>query len=33
MSPAAREHLSLLTDSEITALFSYLHAIPEAARK
>jgi cytochrome c553 len=31
MSRQAREHLSQLTDAEITALYSYLHAMPEAA--
>jgi mono/diheme cytochrome c family protein len=33
MSRQARAHLSHLTDAEIAALYSYLHAIPEAARK
>ena len=28
MSPRARENLSHLTDAEITALYSYLHALP-----
>jgi mono/diheme cytochrome c family protein len=28
MSPWAREHLSHLTDSEIAALYSYLHTLP-----
>jgi mono/diheme cytochrome c family protein len=28
MSPWARQHLSLLTDAEIAALYSYLHAMP-----
>lgn len=32
MSPRARENLSHLTDAEITALYSYLHTMPEAAR-
>jgi cytochrome c553 len=32
MSPWARGLLSHLTDAEIAALYSYLHAIPEAAR-
>jgi cytochrome c553 len=31
MSPWARQHLSHLTDSEITALYSYLHAMPAAS--
>ena len=31
MSPWARSLLSHLTDTEIAALYSYLHAIPEAA--
>ena len=30
MSPVARQYLSQLTDSEIAALYSYLHAMPEA---
>jgi mono/diheme cytochrome c family protein len=29
MSPWARQHLSHLTDSEIAALYSYLHTMPE----
>ena len=29
MSPQARQHLSHLTDSEIAALYSYLHTMPE----
>jgi mono/diheme cytochrome c family protein len=33
MSPWARQLLSHLTDSEIAALYSYLHTMPEAARK
>ena len=33
MSPWARELLSRLTDSEIAALYSYLHTMPEAAHK
>jgi cytochrome c553 len=32
MSPYARKYLSPLTDSEISALYSYLHAMPETAR-
>jgi mono/diheme cytochrome c family protein len=32
MSPRARENLSYLTDAEITALYSYLHTMPGAAR-
>jgi len=28
MSPWARDHLSLLTDSEIAALYGYLHTLP-----
>lgn len=32
MSPYARKNLSYLTDAEITALYSYLHAMPDAAR-
>jgi mono/diheme cytochrome c family protein len=32
MSPWARQHLSHLTDSEIAALYSYLHAMPEPSR-
>ena len=32
MSPWARQHLSHLTDSEIAALYSYLHTLPETAR-
>jgi mono/diheme cytochrome c family protein len=32
MSVYARKNLSHLTDAEITALYSYLHAMPEAAR-
>jgi len=31
MSEQARNNLSQLTDSEISALYSYLHALPEAA--
>ena len=31
MSERARNNLSLLTDSEIAALYSYLHAMPEGA--
>lgn len=31
MSPYARKYLSQLTDSEISALYSYLHALPEGA--
>ena len=31
MGPRARENLSYLTDMEITALYSYLHAMPDAA--
>jgi mono/diheme cytochrome c family protein len=31
MSPHARKYLSQLRDSEISALYSYLHALPEAA--
>ena len=31
MSEWARNHLSLLTEGEIAALYSYLHAMPEAA--
>ncbi len=31
MSPWARQHLSHLTDSEIAALYSYLHTLPEAS--
>jgi mono/diheme cytochrome c family protein len=31
MSRVARDNLSQLTDSEIAALYSYLHAMPEAA--
>jgi mono/diheme cytochrome c family protein len=31
MSPWARQFLSHLTDSEIAALYSYLHTMPEAA--
>jgi len=33
MSPWARKLLSHLTDSEIAALYSYLHTMPEAAHK
>lgn len=33
MGRQARDNLSQLTDSEIAALFSYLHALPEAVRK
>ena len=33
MSPWARNLLSHLTDKEIAALYSYLHTLPEAARK
>jgi len=33
MSDEARNHLSLLTDAEIAALYSYLHSMPEAAGK
>ena len=33
MSPWARQLLSQLTDSEIAALYSYLHTMPEAAHK
>jgi mono/diheme cytochrome c family protein len=33
MSPWARQLLSHLTDSEIAALYSYLHTMPEAAHK
>jgi cytochrome c553 len=33
MSEQARRNLSHLTDSEIAALYGYLHAMPEAARK
>jgi hypothetical protein len=32
MSAQARRNLSQLTDSEIAALYSYLHAMPEAKR-
>jgi cytochrome c553 len=32
MSPQARECLSQLTDAEISALYTYLHAMPGAAR-
>jgi len=32
MSTQARNNLSRLTDAEIAALYSYLHAMPEAAR-
>ena len=31
MGPKARDNLSHLTDAEIAALYSYLHAMPEAA--
>ncbi len=31
MSPWARQHLSHFTDSEIAALYSYLHAMPAAS--
>lgn len=31
MSPWARQHLSHFTDSEIAALYSYLHALPAAS--
>jgi Cytochrome c. len=31
MSPTARQRLSLLTDSDIAALFDYLHHLPEAS--
>ena len=31
MSPLSRNNLSHFTDAEIAALFSYLHAMPEAA--
>ncbi len=31
MGPRARENLSQLTDAEITALYGYLHALPQAA--
>jgi hypothetical protein len=31
MSKVARTNLSLLTDPEIAALYSYLHSLPEAA--
>jgi mono/diheme cytochrome c family protein len=31
MSPWSRQHLSRLTDAEIAALYSYLHAMPEAS--
>jgi cytochrome c553 len=33
MSEQARNHLSQLTDSEISALYSYLHAMPETAHR
>jgi len=33
MSPQARLNLTNLTDAEITALYSYLHALPEAAKR
>ena len=33
MGPEARQHLSQFTDSEITALFTYLHTLPETAGK
>jgi len=33
MSPAARQHFSHLTDSEIGALYSYLHSMPGASHK
>lgn len=33
MSPWARSLLSHLTDSEIAAIYSYLHTMPEAAKK
>jgi mono/diheme cytochrome c family protein len=33
MSPAARNNLSHLTDAEIAALYSYLHAMPDSASK
>jgi len=33
MSPWARQLLSQFTDSEIAALYSYLHTMPEAAHK
>ena len=33
MGPAARNNLSHFTDAEIAALYSYLHAMPEAAKK
>jgi hypothetical protein len=29
MGPVARKELSLLTDAEIAALYSYLHAMPD----
>jgi len=32
MSQQAREHLSFLTDAEIAALYSYLHAMPDAGK-
>jgi mono/diheme cytochrome c family protein len=32
MGDQSRRNLSQLTDSEIAALYSYLHAMPEAAR-
>ena len=32
MGPLARNNLSHFTDAEIAALYSYLHAMPAAAR-
>ena len=32
MGAWARNNLSQLTDAEIAALYSYLHAMPDAAR-
>jgi len=32
-SPWARRHLSLLTDSEIAALYGYLHTMPVDSRR
>ena len=32
MGPTVRDNLSQLTDAEIAALYSYLHALPDAAR-
>ncbi len=33
MGPWARQHLSYFTDSEIAALYSYLHDMPDASNK